>query len=362
MAEDDLTPDAGVSPPEKKPAAKKVAAKKTVAKKVAPAPASAPVETDANAVPHQDEVAKHAVHTDINEGAWIMRHIPEQFKIYALLMRLDRPIGIWLLLLPCFWGLAIGMGGMGGVFTHLHVLPLIVAFTLGAVMMRGAGCIINDLWDKDIDLEVERTKNRPIASGAIEPDRVMIFLGLLVALSAIILFTMNWVAIAIGIVGLVMAVLYPLMKRVTFWPQAFLGLTFNLGILMGCAAISGQITAAAFTVYLGAVAWTIAYDTIYARQDIDDDLRIGMKSTPILFGDNLYVLVAGFMMVAIGFFVLGGITGKAYGAYYAVLALPILHAYLLIKQWQPDNAESCLATFKAQRDFALLMLLAFLFI
>lgn len=389
MAEDDLTPEAGDSTPEnstpvKKPAAKKVAAKKAVAKKVAPAKpvakkvaakklaakkivAQAPAEPiltpldKEETIPHQDEVAAHAVHTDINEGAWIMRHVPDHLKVYAQLMRLDRPIGIWLLLLPCYWGIAIGMGGLNGLFDHMQVIPLTIAFTIGAVLMRGAGCIINDLWDKDIDMEVERTRSRPLASGAIAPDKAMMLLGILLAVSAIILFTMNWTAIAIGIVGLVMSVLYPLMKRVTFWPQAFLGLTFNLGILIGCAAVVGHITAAAFTVYLGAVAWTIAYDTVYARQDIDDDLRIGMKSTPILFGENLFIMVAGFMIVAIGFFILGGITGKAFGTYYAVLALPILHAYLVMKQWQPDSGESCLATFKAQRDFGLLMLLAFLF-
>ncbi len=376
MAEDDITPADEISPPKKsaakKPAAKKVTAKKPVSAKATPGkpaakkPAAKKVvaakAAEPEHIPHQDEVAEHAVHTDINEGAWIMRHVPENFKNYALLMRLDRPIGIWLLLLPCFWGLAIGMGGLDGIFNHLEVVLYVIAFTIGAVLMRGAGCIINDLWDRDLDAQVERTKQRPIASGAIPPDKAIIFLGILLVLSAIILFSLNWAAIAIGIVGLVMSVLYPLMKRVTFWPQAFLGLTFNLGILIGCAAIAGHITAAAFTFYLGAIAWTIAYDTIYARQDIDDDLRIGVRSTPILFGENLYILVAGFMVTAIGFFILGGITGQAFGTFYAVLALPILHAYLVMKQWQPDSGESCLATFKAQRDFALLVLLALLFI
>ena len=341
----------------KKPkiAAKKPAAKKTGSRKknIIDLP---------DHVPHQDEVAEHAVHTDMQESAWIMRHVPDNLKAYALLMRLDRPIGLWLLLLPCFWGLAIGMDGMGGIFKHWDVMFLVIAFTLGAVLMRGAGCIINDLWDKDIDKEVERTRNRPLASGAVTPEQAMIFLGFLLAVSALILFTMNWVTIAIGIVGLVMSVMYPLMKRITFWPQAFLGMTFNLGILMGCSAVTGHVTSAAFIIYLGAVAWTIAYDTVYARQDVEDDMRIGMKSTPILFGENLYLCVAGFMIIAVGFIILGGISGHAFGTFYAVLALPILHAFLVLRQWQPESAQSCLATFKAQRDFGLLILLALLFI
>lgn len=291
-----------------------------------------------------------------------MAHIPDSLKPYALLMRLDRPIGIWLLLLPCFWGLAVGMGGLHGLADHFAVVPLFLAFTVGAVLMRGAGCIINDLWDQDIDPEVDRTKNRPLATGAITPQRAMIFTGFLLFVSAMILFSMNMATIALGIIALAMTVLYPLMKRMTFWPQAFLGLTFNMGVLMGCAALTGGISAAAFLVYLGAIAWTISYDTIYARQDIEDDLKLGMKSTAILFGDNLRMCVIGFMIIAMGFFIMAGVSANAFGTYYAILALPALHAFLLMRQWNENDAASCLATFKAQRDFALLVLLALLFI
>lgn len=309
-----------------------------------------------------DDVTAHGEKSDIRESAWIMGIIPENLKPYALLMRLDRPIGIWLLLLPCYFGLVAGMGGLEGLPTHLQIIPLFFAFTVGAVLMRGAGCIINDLWDQDIDPLVERTKMRPLASGQITRERAMIFAGLLIIISAMILFTLNWATIALGIVALALVVIYPFMKRITFWPQGFLGLTFNMGILMGSAAISGGITPPAFLIFLGSIAWTICYDTVYACQDIEDDERLGMKSTAILFGDNLRLCVIGFMVMALGFFAMAGVSAHSFGAYYAVLCLPALHAFLVLRGWNEKDTHSCLQTFKAQRDFGLLVLLALLFI
>lgn len=333
--------------------------KKSTRARKKPAPAVIPPETIEP--PHMHPAAESAI-SDIKIGAWIIQHLPESFRPYALLMRLDRPIGIWLLLIPCYWGLAAGMEGLHGFANHLIVLPLLIAFTIGAVLMRGAGCIINDLWDRDIDPEVARTATRPLASGAITPKQATIFMAALIGVSAIILFTMNMATIALGIVALALAVLYPMMKRVTFWPQAFLGLTFNMGILMGSTAVTGGVTPTAFLLYLGAVSWTIAYDTIYAKQDIEDDARLGLKSTALLFGDNIRLCVAGFMTVTVGFFAMAGIAAHAFGTYYAMLALPALHAFLTLRQWNENQGASCLATFKAQRDFALLVLLALLFI
>ncbi len=308
------------------------------------------------------EKAQLHAHTDIDMGAWVMTRVPEDWENYALLMRLDRPIGIWLLLLPALWGIVIGMGGIGGIINHVEAPFIVVAFIIGAILMRGAGCIINDLWDIEIDREVERTKDRPLASGTITPQQAMIFLGFIIAISALILFTMGWVTIAIGILALALAAIYPAMKRMTFWPQAFLGITFNLGVLMGCAAITGGLSAAAFLAYLAAISWTIVYDTIYACQDMEDDDRIGLKSTAILFGENLHLCVNGFMIVSLCFLVLAGIGANAYGTYYAVLALPMLHAFLALRQWDSKDAKSSLEIFKAQRDFGVLVLLALLFI
>lgn len=345
----------------KKPAPKKAATASTADD----APAQSDAVTAEEMAPRTvtiEDVTDHGDKSDMRESAWIMGIIPENLRPYALLMRLDRPIGIWLLLLPCYFGLLAGMGGIAGLPTHLNIIPLFFAFTAGAVLMRGAGCIINDLWDQDIDPLVERTRTRPLASGQITRERAMIFAAFLVILSAMILFTMNWATIALGILALALVIVYPFMKRITFWPQGILGLTFNMGILMGSAAISGGITPAAFLIFLGAIAWTICYDTIYACQDTEDDARLGLKSTALLFGDNLRLCVIGFMVVALGFFAMAGVSAHSFGAYYAVLALPALHAFLVLRAWDEKSASSCLKSFKAQRDFGLLVMLALLFI
>ncbi len=358
----------------KKPAVKKTSASKTATKATKkPAPKKnvvkkqtvKDVDSTKTETIEQSEQKEHAqlhAHTDIDVGAWAMKHIPDDFKNYALLMRLDRPIGIWLLLLPALWGVMIGMGGIGGIIHHIEAPFIIIAFIIGAILMRGAGCIINDLWDIDVDRQVERTKDRPLASGAISPQKAMVFLGFILVISAIIVFTMNLMTIALAILALAFAAIYPAMKRMTFWPQAFLGITFNLGVLMGASAISGGLSAAAFLAYLAAISWTIVYDTIYACQDIEDDDRIGVKSTAILFGENLHLCVNGFMIVSLCFLVLVGISANAYGTYYAMLALPMLHAFLALRQWHSTDPKNCLEIFKAQRDFGVLVLLALLFI
>lgn len=192
---------------------------------------------------------------------------------YLQLMRLHQPTGIWLLLWPCWWGLALAA------HPALPPLRLMALFALGAVLMRGAGCIVNDIWDREFDKQVERTKHRPIASGAISVRQALVFLFLLMIPAFAVMFALPPAAWWLAIASLPLVMIYPLMKRITWWPQAFLGLTFNWGALMGWAAVRGQIELPALLLYAAGFFWTLGYDTIYAFQDRSDDIRAGVKST-----------------------------------------------------------------------------------
>lgn len=218
-------------------------------------------------------------HTDIKKLVWIEQKLPEQARPYAYLMRIDRPIGIWLLLIPGIWGIAAASPGFPSIYTC-------ILFLIGSVLMRGAGCVINDLWDKDLDKKVERTANRPLASGAITEKNAKIFLATLLLLSFFILIQFNSTTIILGFASIPLIAMYPLMKRYTYWPQIMLGITFNMSVLMGYSAVTGETSSTAILLYLGAIFWTIGYDTIYAHQDKEDDALIGIKSTALKFGDK----------------------------------------------------------------------------
>ncbi len=272
-------------------------------------------------------------------------------------MRLDRPIGIWLLLLPSLWGIALASGGLAQITAG--TLYIIFLFTIGAVIMRGAGCVINDLWDRDIDKLVERTQTRPIASGQISVKHAVMFLAGLLLCGLAILLQFNLITIIMGFITIPLIISYPLMKRVTWWPQAFLGLTFNFGALMGWSAIAGGLGTPAILLYLGAILWTIGYDTIYAHQDKDDDALIGVKSTALKFKDNgkrwvsifylvSFILAAGAVFIGNNVSLLSGI---------ALIGLAV-HFTGQIMTWTPDNHESSLRVFKSNRNAGLLILLA----
>ncbi len=291
--------------------------------------------------------------------------MPAKIRPYAYLMRLDRPIGIWLLLLPSFWGIALAAGGLGQ-FT-VRTWTVMVLFALGAVIMRGAGCVINDLWDRDLDKMVERTRGRPIASGAVLPKQALVFLATLLLFGLLILLQFNMTTILLGLLSLPLITTYPLMKRITWWPQAFLGLTFNFGALMGYSAIYGSVDAAALLLYISGFFWTIAYDTIYAHQDKDDDIMAGIKSTARLFNEESKFWVRGFYgLSAISLlvcFIVKYMQENTETVPYVTLILfgvSLLYLGRIMAQWKPDIQESSLKSFKANYIFGLIIFCAIL--
>ncbi len=299
-------------------------------------------------------------YTDIKRLAWIERFIPESFRVYAYLMRLDRPVGIWLLLLPSLWGITMALGSAQNNSQNIdiHALYIISLFTLGAIIMRGAGCVINDIWDRDIDKQVERTRYRPIASGEICVKKALIFLATLLLIAFIILLQFNITTVILGIITLPMIISYPLMKRITWWPQLFLGLTFNFGVLMGFSAIAEKIELSPILLYIGAIFWTVGYDTIYAHQDKDDDSLIGVKSTALKFGDNSKLWVAGFYALSFILISVAILTDKQTTTPLIItLSILALHFAWQMKSWNPYNKESSLKIFRSNRDAGLIILL-----
>jgi len=289
-------------------------------------------------------------HTDIRRTGWVAR-MPVAVQPYLLLMRLDRPIGTWLLLLPGWWGLALAGQPWPDAL-------LMVYFAIGAVIMRGAGCVVNDLWDREIDKRVERTRQRPLPSGAVTVPQALAFLAGLLLLGLLIALQFNFFTLCLGMASLVLIGVYPLMKRLTWWPQAFLGLTFNWGVLMGYAAATEELGAGAMVLYAGGVLWTLGYDTIYAHQDKVDDVTAGVKSLALRLGDAsrmwIGLFYAGFFILA----VMAGLLTLLGWAYFALLPLAALHAVWQVRGWQPDDPADCLRRFRSNRDFGLLVLLA----
>jgi 4-hydroxybenzoate polyprenyltransferase len=270
-------------------------------------------------------------------------------------MRLDRPIGTWLLLFPCWWSLAMAPRPAGYGWGDLYLALL---FAIGALVMRGAGCTINDLWDRDIDAKVARTRTRPIASGAIPVPRALAFLALQLAIGLAVLVQFNWTTIWLGALSLLLVIPYPLMKRITWWPQAFLGLTFNWGALVGWTAATGEIAWPPFVLYAAAVFWTIGYDTIYAHQDKNDDAKIGVRSTALLLGQASRGWVGAFYAVALAGMAAAGAAAGLHWVYLAGLSLAGLHLAWQVTRWAPDDHADCLAKFKSNSRFGALVLLA----
>lgn len=214
-------------------------------------------------------------------------------------MRLDKPVGIWLLLWPCWWSISLSF--QGDIKDHLILLAW---FAAGAIIMRSAGCVVNDLADRRFDAEVARTRTRPLASGELNPSDAVIILIFLLSIALFIALQLHHAVIMWAAVSLVLVGAYPFMKRITYWPQAFLGLTFNSGALLGWVATSGAPSATAWLIYAAGLCWTIGYDTLYAHQDIEDDLRIGVKSTAIAFGRHSKFLILMFYLVSCLFFLM----------------------------------------------------------
>jgi 4-hydroxybenzoate polyprenyltransferase len=229
-------------------------------------------------------------------GNWVDTHAPRWSQAYLRLARLDRSIGSWLLLLPCWWSLALA----AGLARDIASLPLDIAlFLVGAFAMRGAGCTWNDITDRDLDALVERTRSRPIPAGQVSVAGALAFLVLQALIGLAVLLQFNRFAVMTGIASLVIVAAYPFMKRITWWPQIVLGLAFSWGALMGFAVTFGRIDATALALYAGSIAWVIGYDTIYAHQDAEDDALIGIKSTALLFGARTHAALIGFYGLAV---------------------------------------------------------------
>ncbi|MEX0752467.1 MAG: 4-hydroxybenzoate octaprenyltransferase [Xanthobacteraceae bacterium] len=283
---------------------------------------------------------------------WVDRLAPPAIRPYLRLARFDRPIGAWLLLLPCWWSTALAAVASGAAIPNLRHLAL---FFIGAFVMRGCGCTWNDIVDRHIDAQVARTRSRPIPSGQVSLTGALIFLMLQALVGLAVLLQFNGFAIATGIASLAVVAIYPFMKRVTYWPQIVLGLAFSWGALMGWAAAFGRLDLPALLLYAGSIAWVIAYDTIYAHQDREDDALLGLKSTALLFGAHTKTALAGFFSVAA---VLIGLAGWSAGAGIVfMLGLAAFAAHLAWQVWRIDteNSALCLALFKSNRDAGLVL-------
>ena len=292
--------------------------------------------------------------TDIRTTGWV-RHLPQHLLPYAILARFDRPIGAWLLFLPGLWSICLFAPTFWGGFW------LTLLFGLGAVVMRGAGCVVNDLWDRKMDAQVERTRNRPLASGALRPINALVFLGLLCALGLFILLQLNFAARALGVFSLVLVALYPLAKRVTWWPQVMLGVTFGWGAPMGYAAATGHFFSwSMIFLYAAAILWILGYDTIYAHQDREDDALIGVKSTARLFEHNtrtlLWVCYGGMVLFLALAMALAHL--RMWGFWF--LAIPAGLLAWQILRLDINNPERCLNLFKLNRETGLAVALAIL--
>ena len=288
---------------------------------------------------------------DAPPANWVDLYAPAFARPYMKLARLDRPIGTWLLLWPCWWSIALAADGVPDI-------GMMVLFGIGAVVMRGAGCTYNDIVDRDIDGLVERTRLRPIPSGAVSLTQAFIFLGLQLLVGLVILLSLSGTAIALGFASVVLIAIYPWMKRITYWPQIVLGLVFNWGALMGYAAVRDRLDVAPVLLYLGAIFWTIGYDTIYAHQDKDDDALIGVKSSALKLGADTPKWLwrfYGAMMIGL---CAAGIAGGIGAAYFVIVAGAGAHLAWQIMTLDIDDDARCLKLFRSNRDFGLIVFVA----
>lgn len=286
---------------------------------------------------------------------WADRWVPVTLRPYSRLARLERPIGWWLLLLPGWWSIALAQIAIGGGVPDLKLLAL---FLIGAIVMRGAGCTFNDIVDRDFDAQVARTRSRPIPSGRVSLLQAQAFLVLQALVGLAVLLQFNRFAVALGVLSLVTVLVYPFMKRITYWPQIFLGLAFNWGGLLGWAAVLGRLDWAPVVLYLGGIAWTLAYDTIYAHQDKEDDVLIGVKSTALKFGSASRQWIAGFFTAALLLIALAGWLAGAGPIYHIGVVAGAGHAAWQLTRLDIADPARCLRLFRSNRDFGLLIFAA----
>jgi 4-hydroxybenzoate polyprenyltransferase len=298
--------------------------------------------------------------SDIPQDNWIDRILPAAVRPYARLMRLDRPIGTWLLLLPCWWGLALAWRASDRIIPLGEMIWLWIFFSVGALVMRGAGCTVNDLWDRDYDRMVARTRDRPIASGAISVKRALLFLGFQLGIGLLILLQLNPFSQILGVAVLALVFTYPLFKRFTYWPQFVLGLTFNWGALIGWTAVAGALDWPSPVLYLAGIFWTLGYDTIYAHQDKEDDALIGVKSSALALGGRtgpfLWVM---YVLTIVGIAASGALAGLSW-RFDIVLVLAAGQLAWQAYAVDIDDPKDCHAKFLSNRLFGLIVTAAIL--
>ncbi len=290
---------------------------------------------------------------------WVDTLAPAWTRPYLRLSRADRPIGTWLLLLPCWWGVLLAAASTS---FKLFDLWIILGCALGAFLMRGAGCTWNDITDRDFDAQVARTKSRPIPSGQVSTKQALVWLGIQTGIAACILFTFNWATVGLGILALLPVAVYPFAKRFTWWPQVFLGLAFNWGALLAWTAHTGSLGWPPVILYVAGISWTLFYDTIYAHQDKEDDALIGVKSTARLFGENTQPWLRGFLIAAVlllGVAVIAAMVPAQANVLALVLALAGAwgfgwHMLWQLRQLDTEDADNCLRLFRSNRDAGLI--------
>jgi 4-hydroxybenzoate polyprenyltransferase len=283
-------------------------------------------------------------------AAALVDRAPAKIQPYLRLMRLDRPIGTWLLYWPCVFGLVLGAVADSRPFGSWRDWGLVVLLGIGAVVMRGAGCTYNDIVDREFDAKVARTRGRPIPSGAVSVKQAWLFAVALSLIGLVILLMLDRLAILLGVGSLLLIAAYPFMKRITWWPQAWLGLTFNWGALLGFAAQTGSLDAADGLLYTGLFFWTLGYDTIYAHQDKDDDALIGVKSTARLLGARSREWILGFYTVAFTLILAAGFAEHEGWPFVLLMLLAGGHMLWQVHMLDIDDSDRCLKLFRANRE------------
>ncbi len=295
---------------------------------------------------------------DAPRSNWVDRFAPGSLKPWLRLVRADRPIGAWLLMWPCWWSVALSVRAEDDFIDLWSDIRLLLLFMAGAFVMRSAGCIYNDIIDRDIDAKVARTKGRPLASGQISLGAAIACTLALCLVGLAVLLQFNTFAVALGFGSVGIVLIYPLMKRVTFWPQAVLGLAFSYGALMGWAAYWGDLAVAPIVLYAASIAWTIGYDTIYAHQDKEDDVLAGLKSTALRFGSSTPAWLSLFFGITIGGLAFAGWSIGAGLWFYCGLAAAAAHLVWQVTTLDIDDPDNCLQRFRSNHGFGALVFLA----
>lgn len=284
---------------------------------------------------------------DAPQGNWVDRWAPRSWRPYLRLGRFDRPIGIWLLLFPCWWSQTLAEIQRGQAFPSLSLLLL---FAIGASVMRASGCAYNDFVDRDIDAQVSRTRSRPIPSGQVSPTAALIFVVVMALIGLAVLLTFNSTTIILAMASLLVVATYPFAKRFTSYPQFVLGLAFNWGALVGWTAVKGEIGLPALLLYTGCVLWTIGYDTIYAHQDKDDDALLGLGSTALTFGENTVSYVGALYGAAVVLWLSAGLLAGTHLMYFLAVTLVFLQMAWQVATLDTKDPANCLRRFRSNRD------------